>query len=166
LKYYIAENLIVNCTVTVDNVNRAEAIYGPQKPLLQGKMVRERPEHHANIPRIQIPAPILEHHPTDEINMDFMFINGTPYLHTKSSVIKFLSVQNCNGRGRKDMTQGIDKVTARFTQRAFDIAAYNGDNEFKKLREHVSPTPLNIVARNEHVGIIKRSVRTVKERVR
>jgi len=64
------------------------------------------------------------------------------------------------------MERGIDKVTKRFTQRGFKIAAYNGDNEFEKVREHVSPTPLNIVARNEHVGIIKRSVRTVKEQVR
>jgi len=27
-KHYIADNLIVNCTVTVDDVSRAEATYG------------------------------------------------------------------------------------------------------------------------------------------
>ena len=98
--------------------------------------------------------------------MDFLFVNGTPYLHTKSRVIKFHSIQCCKGRGRKEMERGIDKVTAKFTQRGFKITAYNGDNEFEKLREHVSPTALNIVARGEHLGPIERSVRTIKERVR
>jgi hypothetical protein len=57
-------------------------------------------------------------------------------------------------------------VTSKFTQRGFSIAAYNGDNEFEKLRDHLSPTTLNIVARGEHVGPIERSIRTIKERVR
>jgi hypothetical protein len=129
-------------------------------------MVRRRPEHIANVPRVPISTHILKHHPTDEINMDFMYVNGTPYLHTKSSAIKFLSVQPCKGRGQKEMERGIDKVTTKFKQRGFDIIAFNGDNEFEKLRDHVSPTPLNIVGRGEHVGIIERSIRTVKERVR
>ena len=166
LKELIASNQIINCSVTVADVNRAEAIYGPQVPLLKGKMVRRRPEHIVNVPRVPISTHILKHHPTDEINMDFMFVNGAPYLHTKSTVVKFLSVQYCTGRGRKEMERGIDKVTSKFTQRGFDITAFNGDNEFEKLREHVSPTPLNIVGRGEHVGTIERSVRTIKERVR
>jgi hypothetical protein len=166
MQHYIASNLIVNCNVTVDDVNRAEAIYGPQVPLLKGKMVRRRPEHTTNVPRVPLSTPILQHHPTDEINMDFMFVNGTPYLHTKSTVIKFLSIQQCKGRGKKEMERGIDKVVSQFTQRGFKIVAFNGDNEFETLREHLSPTPLNIVARGEHVGAIERSVRTIKERVR
>ena len=124
-KHYISSNQLGNCTVTNDNVTRAEAIDGPQVPLLKGKMVRRRPEHFTNVPRVQIPAPLLEHHPTDELNMDYMYINGTPYLHTKSSVIKFNSVQHCKGRGRKEMELGIDKVTSKFTQRGIKIIAYN-----------------------------------------
>ena len=165
-KHYISSNQLRNCTVTIDDVTRAEAIYGPQVPILKGKMVRRRPEHFTSIPRVQIPAPLLEHHPTDELNMDYMYINGTPYLHTKSSVIKFNSVQHCKGRGRKEMERGIDKVTSKFTQRGIKIIAYNGDNEFEKLRDHVAPAALNIVARGEHLGPIERSVRTIKERVR
>jgi hypothetical protein len=37
MRNYIASNQIVNCNVTVDNVNRAEAINDPQVPLLKGK---------------------------------------------------------------------------------------------------------------------------------
>jgi hypothetical protein len=64
------------------------------------------------------------------------------------------------------MERGIDKVVSQFTQRGFKIVAFNGDNEFETLREHLSPTPLNVVARGEHMGPIERSVRTIKERVR
>ena len=166
MQRYIAGNQITNCPLTVDDVSRAEAIYGPLVPLLQGKMVRRRPAHFANVPRVLLPSPILQHHPNDEINMDSMFVNGTPYLHTKSAVIKFLSIQQCKGRGKKEMERGIDKVISKFTQRGFHITALTGDNEFETLREHLSPTPLHIVAKGEHVGPIERSVRVIKERVR
>jgi hypothetical protein len=57
-------------------------------------------------------------------------------------------------------------VMSQYTQRGFKIVAFNGDNKFETLREHLRPTPLHIVGRGEHVGPIERSVRTIKERVR
>jgi hypothetical protein len=69
------------------------------------------------------------------------------------------TTQNCSG----DNPNG---ATTAPTQRGFKIVAFNGDNEFEALREHLSPTPLNVVARGKHVGPIERLVRTIKERVR
>jgi hypothetical protein len=57
-------------------------------------------------------------------------------------------------------------VVSQYTQRSFEIVAFNGNNEFETLRKHLSPTLLNIVGRGEHVGPIERPVRTIKERVR
>jgi hypothetical protein len=73
---------------------------------------------------------------------------------------------NAKAAGKKEIEQGIDKVMSQYTQRGFKIVAFNGDNEFETLREHLSPTPLHIVGRGEHVGPIERSVRTIKEHVR
>jgi len=59
LKRYVKNNLIVNCPVTIDDINRAEAIYGSQVALLKGKTVRQSPEHNF-VKRVQTPSPLLE----------------------------------------------------------------------------------------------------------
>ena len=42
----------------------------------------------------------------------------------------------------------------------------NSDNEFGRIRDDILPTNLNIVAADEHVGDVERSIRTVKEGTR
>ena len=42
-KQYIKKQLLNNCNVTVDDINRADIIYGPAKPTLEGKMIRLHP---------------------------------------------------------------------------------------------------------------------------
>ena len=39
-KYIIKENLLTNTDITLDDIERAQHIYGPEKPLLQGAMTR------------------------------------------------------------------------------------------------------------------------------
>ena len=89
LKTFMSSGQIINCTPTPDDVTRSTAIYGPSKPILQGKMTRKRPQHVQQIPRSIIPSPVLKHHPTDEIAVDFFFVNKRIYLLMKSRVYKF-----------------------------------------------------------------------------
>ena len=49
LSKYVANNLITNSEITVDDVNRGELIYGPLVPYLQGHMVRTKPPIHDKI---------------------------------------------------------------------------------------------------------------------
>ena len=58
LKRYVANNLITNCPVTVDDITRAQYIYGPPTPLLQGKMTRKTPPT-PNYTKVPLPAPLL-----------------------------------------------------------------------------------------------------------
>ena len=39
----------------------------------------------------------------------------------------------------------------------------NTDNEFEYIKDDILPVQLNIVAAEEHVGDVERSIRTVKE---
>ena len=38
-KYFVKNNMLRNCNVDVDDINRAEVIYGKPKPIIKGKMV-------------------------------------------------------------------------------------------------------------------------------
>ena len=128
-KEAIRDNLIMNADVTIDDINRAEAIYGKAVPLIKGKMVRKRPKHLSDVPRVELPLPLLKHHPSDELDIDFLYIQGAPYLLTKTRKIKFQSVQCFNRisstikskpksqqqritykRGPKEIIAGIKKV--------------------------------------------------------
>ena len=40
LKDYVNSGQIINCLITAEGINRANAIYGPHVPLLKGKTVR------------------------------------------------------------------------------------------------------------------------------
>ena len=47
-KNIVSNNLLTNCTVQVDDISRADHLYGPLKPILEGKSVRQRPPHCEN----------------------------------------------------------------------------------------------------------------------
>ena len=67
----------MNADITIDEIHRAEAIYG-KAVVIKGKMVRKRPKHLRNVPRVKIPVPLLKHHPNDELDIDFLYIQGAP----------------------------------------------------------------------------------------
>jgi len=124
------------------------------------------------------------------------YIQGAPYLLTKSKSIKFQSVQSFNriskrnrstGRTtyKRDTTAiiaGLHKVLQAYATRGFKITAINGDNEFAKIVDKLNPStantlldcadsPLshfnvNICAANENIEMIERAIRTIKERIR
>ena len=138
-------------------------------------MVRKRPEHLDKVARIQMP--LMEHHPNDELDIDFLYVQGAPYLLSKTHKIKFQAMQCFNKisnktkkrttykRGPKEIIAGIKKVIQLYEIRGFKINTVHGDNEFRKL-EHKVGTHVDICAAREHVPRIERGIRTLKERVR
>ena len=64
------------------------------------------------------------------------------------------------------MAKGIKAVLNMYNGRGLEVEQINGDNKFACIRDEVIPATLNIVAAEEHVGDIERSVRTIKERTR
>ena len=165
-KDIVSRNLLVNCTVTCDDIIRADAIYGPAVSLLKEKMASRRPEHHQAIARVPLPLMIREHHASDTLDIDFFYVNGCAFLYTKTRSFKFKSVQRCYSSGRKEMSRGINKVLDVYKARSITISSICADNEFEKIREDMQPIPLDIGAREEHVPRIERAIRTLKERLR
>jgi len=72
-KGVVSKKLIKNCNITVDDINRADIIYGPPVPLLQGKMIRKKPDG-CKIKRIPLPLPVHKYHQDLELYIDVFLI--------------------------------------------------------------------------------------------
>ena len=79
-----------------------------------------------------------------------------------------MTVQTGRNRTGTSIIKGLQTVINIYKSRGFIINTIHGDNEFdiSRLREEVRPTILQIHGKDEHVGPIERSVRTVKDRTR
>jgi len=72
---------LYNSHLTADDVTRAFDIFGGRaRELIKGKEVRRKRKLFDNIQRIQIPASLLQKHKFEDLDIDFMFCNGKPFL--------------------------------------------------------------------------------------
>ena len=182
LEYYeiIRDNLLTNSKATLDDLRRAEHIFGGTAvDLLKGKTVYKPVNTHASIERVPLPPVILKTHPSDDLDIDFLYVQGAPYLLMKSAKIKFHATQAFNRvsnrkkkthrttykRGPQDIINGIEKVLTVFRTRGFQVNLINADNEFKKL-EHKVSVHVEICAAGQHIPRIERGIRFLKDRTR
>ena len=91
-KIYVNENLINNCEITGDNINREELIYGPLEPYIGGHMVRHKPPIHDKIEKIPLPSMIGAHHTNLALCMFFSLLLER-FFPTKSEKVNFLTAQ-------------------------------------------------------------------------
>jgi len=98
-EYYkiIRDNLLTNSKATLDDLRRAEHIYGGTAvDLLKGKTVYKPVNTSASIKRIPFPPIVLKAYPSDALDVDFMYVQGAPYLLMKSTKVKFHATQTFN----------------------------------------------------------------------
>ena len=60
-KHILRQNIIWNCPVTVEDVNIAEKIFGPDMDTLKGKSTRKKPKP-VKSDTVEIPPEIKEKH--------------------------------------------------------------------------------------------------------
>ena len=166
-KSYVKNNLIRNRGITVDDIERSVKIYGTPVPLLKGKMTNIGSSLN-NTDVTHVPPDIIKYHQHIQIYMDFFYVNKMPFLHTKSDKLNYLTVIQTKSRSKTEIINELQKITNMYKRRGFLITKYHGDNEFNMddLKEKLRPGILNICANEEHVHVIERSIRTIKERCR
>ena len=76
----------------MEDISRAKLIYGSPTPILQGKTTRVKPKG-ANIEIVPLPLPIYKHHKDIQLYIDFFFVNGYPFLETKTNKINFITYE-------------------------------------------------------------------------
>ena len=125
----VGKQLLNYCKVTVDDINRADLIYGSALPLLQGKMVRHRPEG-VRIEHITLPLPIATNHKNVQLYVDFFFVNGYPFLATKSKKVNYLTATPCKSRSKGQIIEALEALLNTYESRGFNVTVVHGDNEF------------------------------------
>lgn len=164
----IEKNHLNNTDITCDDVLRAEYIFGTPVPLLKGKMTRPPSTPSYNLKKVNIPLPILQHHKNIDLFVDFMYVNGLPFLHTISSKLQYRTIKLCKSRETDEIQNAITSAISSHESRGFIIENIHGDNEFNndELIENLKPKTTIIYPPREHVKEIERSIRTMKERSR
>ena len=115
------------------------------KPLLQGKMARQRPPH-VNIEHAPLPLSIYYHHKEIQQYMNFFYINGFPLLHTRSGKINFRYIQSCVSISKVQTVKELKSMNQICETRGFKVIAYRGGNNFdlKALETALIPGLLSI----------------------
>ena len=57
-------------------------------------------------------------------------MNGMTLLHTKSSKITFLTLEDCISKSTEKIIKELNTVNSMYKERVFIIEAFHGDNEF------------------------------------
>ena len=92
-----------NCSIVANDVTYARAIFGPNRPGLRGKTVRQRPER--VVPEyLEIPKDFYRLHHLVTLTVDVMFVNGIPIFNTLSRNIRFgRAIWNMFSRTKSDV---------------------------------------------------------------
>jgi pyruvate/2-oxoacid:ferredoxin oxidoreductase alpha subunit len=82
-KMIIASNAIENITITINDINIAKKVFGPDIRALKGKTMHQKPAPVVS-DNVEIPKELIYYHQSVVLCMDGMKINGVPFLTTIS----------------------------------------------------------------------------------
>jgi hypothetical protein len=101
----VKSNLIVDCPVTAEDIDRAEKIYGPSVPILKGKTTRQTPSSVAS-DYVAVPPEIMSANKHVTLSGDLFFINKVPFFSTISDHIKFTTAEHITSRKLTQLVLG------------------------------------------------------------
>jgi hypothetical protein len=166
-KNMIKFGLITNCPVTLEDINIATDIYGPDIAALKGKTVHKKPlPERADF--IKVPRELMKIHKHVQLVADVLFVNKMPMVLTISINIDFTTIEPISSRNIKLLAKAFDHVTEYYGKRGFIIDIIHTDPEFQKVEEHMEykGPRINPSSAKEHQPIAERRVRVIKERSR
>ena len=168
-KTVIKMNGIWKCPVTLDDVKRCEAIYGPNVYALKGKSVRSKPPVVLN-DYVKVPPELKVKNEDVELCADIMYIQGIPFLVTVSKRLKFVTITHIAKRSKALLCEAFDKTFRVYNKAGFRITKLHVDREFEVLEEAMMDEDNSIemvyAAAQQHVPEIERMIRVIKERYR
>ena len=100
-----------------------------------------------------------------------MFVQGVQFLTTILHELKFCTAEalpyaHKKGAKKEDILRGLQKVVNLYHSRGLTVEQVHGNNEFECVSEDIRPILMKISAADEHVSMVERSIRTIKDRTR
>ena len=108
----------------------------------------------------------MQHHSDVTLCMESFYVQGYRFFRTISRKVQFRTVAPILNRNKATLLREIKPVLAMYKYRGFNVSDLHADMEFECIRNDVLPSRLNVTAADNHVGEVKRSIRTMKERAR
>ena len=91
-KATLQKNMLMNCPYTVEDIDNATNIFGPDIHVLKGKTTRKQPIS-VRMDYVAVPHKIKTLHHNITLAIDIFFVNNLPFFITVSRHIKFGTVQ-------------------------------------------------------------------------
>lgn len=161
----IRKGTLLNCPVTIQDVERADQIYGKELGTLKGRTTRQRPKH-IHVPKRHM----TRKNPKIVLAMDIVTIEGVSFLATVSRRLKLITTVRLQSHEGPEVIGAIKSIINDYTRHGYQIDTIlcDGEKAFVKADAEVAilQVKMNITAKAEHVGEIERENRTIKERAR
>ena len=116
-------NNIKDCTITVNDIDAAMAIFGKDVAGLKGKTTRTKPKHVVGY-RLKIPKEILDKHRNVYLTADIFFVNQVIFFLSYSRKINYTGVENLTDRKTQTIFQAFVAIYKVYRRRNFNCYNY------------------------------------------
>jgi hypothetical protein len=166
-KSLLRMNVIKNCPVTVEDINIAEKIFGPDVSSLKGKSPRRKPKP-VRKDLIEIPKELIMKHHDIKLCMDTMYVNGCGMLTAIDRTCKYQSLVPIETR-HEEYFRVLDEILRYYNNAGFVITEIHCNGEYRGTMNRVKDNldmKMNFTNAQGRGPEAERNHRTIKERTR
>jgi hypothetical protein len=116
----VREKLIDDCPIDHIDLKNAHSIFGPDLASVRGRTVRRKPER-VEVNVVAIPKDFLRLHKFITLTADIMFVNGLPFLLTRSRGIQLITVEYLPRRTAKTIGSKLTRVLQFYQRGGFIV---------------------------------------------
>ena len=119
-KILIKNSMILNFRVTVDDMDRANTIYGPSIANLKGKTTRTKSKPVVT-DYVEVPPAVLDSNKDITLSADILFVNHIPFYATTIRHIKFTTVEAIPSQKLPQLIKSNQSMLDLYSQRGFKV---------------------------------------------
>ena len=165
LQRMIRNGTLINNSVTTADIARAEQIYGKDIAALKGKTTRKPSMQAGESEKI---TGIVRKE--QSLYIDIMFVDGIPFFISKAQPLGLVQVTDLKGRRHSTgILKSFQDHHDNLNNKGFKVTNVYSDGEgsIDMIRTYIERVAnYNPAGPEQHVPVIERTIRTVKERTR